>query len=64
MKVELFIRRFNPETDTKSRMVRYEVEVEPTDRLLDALNAIKWYQDGTLTFRRRARTASAARMPC
>ncbi|MBO2518472.1 MULTISPECIES: succinate dehydrogenase iron-sulfur subunit [Limnochorda] len=52
MKVELFIRRFNPETDTKSRMVRYEVEVEPTDRLLDALNAIKWYQDGTLTFRK------------
>src|SRR5690554_752384 len=52
MKVELFIRRCNPETDTKSRMVRYEAEVEPTDRLLDALNAIKWYQDGTLTFRK------------
>src|SRR5690606_2496819 len=26
--------------------------VEPTDRLLDALNQIKWDQDGTLTYRR------------
>jgi len=52
MKVELFIRRFNPETDTKSHMERYEVEVEPSDRLLDALNQVKWYQDGTLTFRK------------
>ncbi len=28
------------------------MEVEPTDRVLDALNSVKWYQDGTLTFRR------------
>ncbi|HEY8532006.1 MAG TPA: 2Fe-2S iron-sulfur cluster-binding protein, partial [Limnochorda sp.] len=52
MKVELFIRRFNPETDTKPHMERYEVDVEPSDRLLDALNQIKWYQDGSLTYRR------------
>lgn len=52
MKVELLIRRFNPETDRKPHMERYTVEVDRSDRLLDALNQVKWYQDGTLTFRR------------
>ena len=33
-------------------MGKYEVEVEPTDRVLDALHYVKWYQDGTLTLRR------------
>ncbi|BAS27017.1 succinate dehydrogenase iron-sulfur subunit [Limnochorda pilosa] len=52
MKVELSIRRFNPETDQRPHVERYQVEVEPSDRLLDALNQVKWYQDGTLTYRR------------
>ena len=26
--------------------------MEPTDRVLDALNEVKWHQDGTLAFRR------------
>src|SRR5690606_31625006 len=30
----------------------YTVSVEPTDRVLDALNQIKWFQDGSLTYRR------------
>lgn len=52
MQVTLRIQRFNPETDSKPYYREYTVEVEPTDRVLDALNSIKWYQDGTLTFRR------------
>ena len=46
------ILRFNPETDREPTYRSYQVQVEPTDRVLDALNTIKWYQDGTLTYRR------------
>lgn len=52
MKVQLKIRRFNPETDKKPWWGKYEIEVEPTDRVLDALHHVKWYHDGTLTLRR------------
>lgn len=52
MEVTLRIKRFNPEIDVKPAFKEYKVEVEPTDRVLDALFKIKWYQDGSLTFRR------------
>ncbi len=52
MEVTLRIKRFNPETDNKAHFEEYPIEVEGTDRVLDALNQIKWYQDGTLTYRR------------
>lgn len=52
MLVRLKIQRFNPETDDKPHWKEYQVEVEPTDRLLDALHQVKWHQDGTLAFRR------------
>jgi succinate dehydrogenase / fumarate reductase iron-sulfur subunit len=52
LKVKLAIRRFNPEIDKKPWWARYEVEAEPTDRVLDALHYVKWYRDGTLTLRR------------
>ena len=52
MKVKLKIRRFNPETDKKAWWGKYEVEAEPTDRVLDALHYVKGYIDGTLTLRR------------
>jgi succinate dehydrogenase / fumarate reductase iron-sulfur subunit len=51
-KVTLRIRRFNPEEEGAPRYRDYQLEVDPTDRVLDALNAVKWYQDGTLTYRR------------
>ena len=44
--------RFNPETDAEPKYQEFQVQVDPTDRVLDALNAIKWYQDGSLTYRR------------
>jgi succinate dehydrogenase / fumarate reductase, iron-sulfur subunit len=48
----LRIKRFNPERDVKPHFEEYKVEAEGTDRVLDALNEIKWHQDGTLTYRR------------
>jgi succinate dehydrogenase / fumarate reductase iron-sulfur subunit len=51
-KVTLKILRYNPETDAAPTYREYTVEVDPTDRVLDALNAVKWYQDGSLTYRR------------
>ena len=52
MRVTLVIQRFDPEKDEKPHHETYEVEAEPTDRLLDALNDVKWHIDGTLTYRR------------
>ena len=52
MEVTLRITRYNPDQDVKPAFKEYVVDVEPTDRVLDALNQIKWYQDGTLTYRR------------
>ncbi|MEZ4624718.1 MAG: succinate dehydrogenase iron-sulfur subunit [Thermomicrobiales bacterium] len=52
MEVTFRIKRFNPEIDVKAEYREYVVDVEPTDRVLDALFRIKWYQDGSLTFRR------------
>ena len=52
MQVHLKIRRFDPDKDGKSYWQEYAVEVEPMDRVLDALNTVKWHQDGSLTYRR------------
>ena len=52
MKVHLKIKRFNPETDKKPYWGEYDIEAEETDRVLDALQAVKWTIDGTLNFRR------------
>ena len=52
MEVTLRIRRYNPEVDEAPHWEEYDVEAEPTDRVLDLLHQVKWYQDGTLTFRR------------
>ena len=48
----LIIRRFDPETDDEPHCQDFDVELYPTDRVLDALHKIKWEQDGTLSFRR------------
>ena len=52
MQRTLRILRFNPEADKKAHWEEYHVEVEPTDRLLDALGLVKGQQDGTLAYRR------------
>jgi succinate dehydrogenase / fumarate reductase iron-sulfur subunit len=52
MKLSVRIRRFNPEVREDSWWDEFEVEMQPTDRLLDALHEIKWRHDGTLSLRR------------
>ncbi|MFV1859282.1 MAG: succinate dehydrogenase iron-sulfur subunit [Anaerolineales bacterium] len=52
MEVELRIRRYNPEIDEKAHYESYSVEAEPNDQVLDLLNQVKWYQDGSLAYRR------------
>ncbi len=51
MKITLRIKRFNPEKDKTPWWGEYAAEVDPHDRLLDALNYVKGYVDGTLTYR-------------
>jgi len=52
MDVNLRIKRFNPEADAEPHWEEYSVPAEPSDRVLDLLHQVKWFQDGTLTFRR------------
>ncbi len=52
MQVQFKVKRFNPEKDEKPHWEEYAVEAEPTDRILDGLNYIKWELDGTLAYRR------------
>jgi succinate dehydrogenase / fumarate reductase iron-sulfur subunit len=50
--VTIKVRRFDPETDTEPHWQTYQVECQPDERVLDVLHTIKWYADGSLTFRR------------
>jgi succinate dehydrogenase / fumarate reductase iron-sulfur subunit len=50
--VTVRIRRFNPEVDDEPHWESYLVPALPTDRVLNLLHNIKWFQDGSLTFRR------------
>jgi succinate dehydrogenase / fumarate reductase, iron-sulfur subunit len=52
MNVTLKIFRYNPETDKKWRYETYEIDAQLTDRVLDLLEYVKGYTDGTLSFRR------------
>lgn len=52
MQVKLKIFRYNPETDKKPHYDTYKIEADPTDRVLDLLEYVKDYLDGTLSFRR------------
>jgi succinate dehydrogenase / fumarate reductase iron-sulfur subunit len=52
MQVTLKIFRFNPEKDTKPHYDTFTLEAEPTDRVLDLMEAVKGFHDGTLSFRR------------
>ena len=46
------MRRFNPEVSQDSWWDEWTVSVDPLDRLVEVLHQIKWYHDGTLSFRR------------
>jgi succinate dehydrogenase / fumarate reductase iron-sulfur subunit len=52
MQITLKIFRFNPEIDKRPHYKTYKVEGDATDRVLDLLEYVKGYYDGTLSFRR------------
>lgn len=51
MNCTFIIFRFDPSKDQEPYYKEYEVEAEPTDKILDCLNKIRYEQDPTLTFR-------------
>ena len=52
MRVTFRVYRYQPEIREDAYYDSFEFEAEPTDRVLDGLNHIKWHLDGTLTLRR------------
>ncbi len=52
MEVTLKIFRYNPEVDKTFHYETYTLEAVETDRILDLLEKVKGYNDGTLSFRR------------
>ncbi|MFD8571989.1 succinate dehydrogenase iron-sulfur subunit [Streptomyces sp. NPDC057694] len=46
------VRRFNPEVSAESTWEDFQLDIDPKERVLDALHKIKWDLDGSLTFRR------------
>jgi succinate dehydrogenase / fumarate reductase iron-sulfur subunit len=51
MKCNFIVYRHNPEAEQEARYQEYTVEAEPTDKILDCLNKIRWEQDATLAYR-------------
>ncbi len=49
------IYRFNPEKDSEPHYDSSTIEVKDSWTILDALNAIKWHHDGSLSYRRSCR---------
>jgi len=52
VRLTLRIRRYNREVREDPWWDEFAVNMEPTDRLLDALHVVKWYHDGSLSLRR------------
>ncbi|RJQ56928.1 MAG: succinate dehydrogenase iron-sulfur subunit [Desulfobacteraceae bacterium] len=51
MKSLFIIYRYDPGVDKTHRYQEFTLETEPTDKILDCLNRIRWEQDPTLAFR-------------
>lgn len=52
MQVRIKVKRFDPKATIKTSVSEYSVQVEPTTRVIDALETIARTQDSTLSFRR------------
>jgi succinate dehydrogenase / fumarate reductase iron-sulfur subunit len=52
MEITLKVFRYNPEVDKQFHYETYNFEAEETDRILDLLEHVKGYMDGSLSFRR------------
>jgi succinate dehydrogenase / fumarate reductase iron-sulfur subunit len=51
MRCNFLIYRFDPETNKQPHYQEYTIDAEPTDKILDCLNKIRWDQDPTLAYR-------------
>ncbi len=51
MRCHFTVYRFDPDKDKKPRYQEYTIEAEPTDKILDCLNKIRWEQDPALAYR-------------
>ncbi len=58
MDIRFRVHRYNPHTDVAPHYQVFSVDVDDHTTVLDALQHIKWYRDGTLTFRRSCRSAT------
>jgi succinate dehydrogenase / fumarate reductase, iron-sulfur subunit len=52
MYIQLKILRFHPEKDKQPHYEKYEVDVDPNDRILDVLEWVRGHIDESLAFRR------------
>lgn len=52
MQITFKVFRFDPEKDKKPHYESYELDVNPTDRVLDVLEMVIGYHDGALAYRR------------
>jgi len=52
MEVTLNILRYNPDQDKRGHWEEFKLEAEPDERILDLLHKVKWFEDGSLSFRR------------
>ncbi len=52
MRVKFKVYRYQPEVREDPYFDTFEFDAEPTDRILDGLNHIRWQLDGTLALRR------------
>lgn len=52
VKKTFLITRFDPARDGAPVVREYQLDCDPMERVLTALNRIKWQQDGTLSYRR------------
>lgn len=52
MQLNVKVKRFNPEKDSAPYWQDYTVNADPMDTALYLLLKIKWFQDGSLTFRK------------
>ena len=46
------VQRFDPAKDSEPRWEEFKIECSPMERVLTALNRIKWEQDGSVSYRR------------
>jgi succinate dehydrogenase / fumarate reductase, iron-sulfur subunit len=52
MQIKLKVFRYLPEVDPQPRYDTYDMEVDPSERVLDLLEMVRGYHDGSLAYRR------------